>query len=70
MPQLEVRLKFFIKNRDAAEALIRGATLLAEAAGDMPWRDDLREAATLISQAIEGLGLRSCNENDDRPEGK
>ena len=42
-------------NREALQAMVKGRERVAEALGDYPWCDTLKEAQGLLGEAFEGL---------------
>jgi hypothetical protein len=53
-----IRLTVVVENREAVAALERAVGLVVEAADDLAWREDLREAADLLEMAERHLVTR------------
>ena len=54
--EITVRVQF--ANRYALEAFLRARNIVGEAAEELPWRDDLKEAAYLLKRAGRGIRLK------------
>lgn len=58
MPETESVLVICFENKEAVRDFEAARVLIAEAAEDMPWSDDLREAHRLMEQAFRGLTIQ------------